>query len=56
MPPPLPIVDIHFWKCYFKDGASFQTAKLFSVEVDYYVEPYPCPYSYPYPYPYPYPP
>jgi len=29
-------VDIHFWKCYSKDGASFQTAKLFSVEVDYY--------------------
>jgi hypothetical protein len=26
----------HYWKCYMKEGPVFQTAKLFSVEVDYY--------------------
>jgi len=39
LPPPsapAPIVDLHFWKCYMKEGTTFQTAKLFSVEVDYY--------------------
>ena len=36
LPPPPPVYDFHFWKCYFKEGAHFQTAKLFSVEVDYY--------------------
>jgi len=26
----------HYWKCYRKEGVTFQTAKLFSIEVDYY--------------------
>jgi len=26
----------HYWKCYHKEGAMFQTASLFSIEVDYY--------------------
>lgn len=30
------MVAYHYWKCYYKDGVSFQTAKLFSIEVDYY--------------------
>jgi len=30
------MVAYHYWKCYYKDGVTFQTAKLFSIEVDYY--------------------
>jgi len=26
----------HYWKCYHKEGGTFQTASLYSVEVDYY--------------------
>lgn len=26
----------HYWKCYHKEGAMFQTASLYSIEVDYY--------------------
>lgn len=26
----------HYWKCFYKEGPVFQTAKIFSIEVDYY--------------------
>ena len=26
----------HYWKCYYKEGPVFQTAKIYSTEVDYY--------------------
>ena len=36
MPPPPPLYAYHYWKCYHKEGALFQTASLYSIEVDYY--------------------
>jgi len=36
LPPPPPLQAYHYWKCYRKEGITFQTAKLFSIEVDYY--------------------
>jgi len=35
-PPPPPMVAYHYWKCYHKESSAFQTASLFSIEVDYY--------------------
>lgn len=30
------MVAYHYWKCYHKESSAFQTASLFSIEVDYY--------------------
>lgn len=30
------MVAYHYWKCYHKESSAFQTASLYSIEVDYY--------------------